>query len=99
MREHNYDDKKLEEAIGELESERINCKKDLELLKIKFNKLKDIERTEDNKEDYDKALENLNKLKNKINKKLEDVNIKLLEHRIVEKNRKINLNKNINKSL
>ena len=99
MREHNYDDKKLEEAIGELESERINCKKDLELLKIKFNKLKNIERTEDNKEDYDKALENLNKLKNKIDKKLEDVNIKLLEHRTVEKNRKINLKINKDRNL
>lgn len=99
MREHNYDDKKLEEAIGELESERINCKKDLELLKIKFNKIKNIERTEENKEDYDKALENLNKLKNKLNKRLEDVNIKLLEHRTVEKNRKMNLKMNRDKSL
>ncbi len=99
MREHNYDDKKLEEAIGELESERINCKKDLELLKIKFNKLKNIERTEENKEDYDKALENLNKLKNKVYKKLEDVNIKLLEHKVVEKNRKINLKINRDRNL
>ena len=98
MKENNYDDKILEEVIGELEIERINCKKDLEILKIKFDKLKSIERTEENKYDYDKALGNLNKLKNKIDKKLEDINIKLLEHRIVKNNRNINvkMNRDIN---
>lgn len=99
MRENNYDDIKLKEAISELENEKIKLKKDLEILKTKFKKLDEIERTEENNEDYDKALKNLNNLKSKVDKKLEDITIKLLEHKIVEKNRDMNLKINKDRNL
>lgn len=99
MREHNYNDETLQIAIERIQKDIMQNKKDLMSIENDFKKLKSIKRTEKNAKDYDEALANLNRLKNKLNKILKDNNTKLLEHKTVQKNRSLRYNKNNNRNL
>lgn len=99
MRKHNYNENTLKTAIDELKSKILNDNKELLILEKDFETLSKIKVTNKNKENIDKAYNNLIRLKNKLENRLKINMINLEEHNIVKENLKTyakNQNRTIN---
>ena len=88
MRKYKYNENTLTVAINDIKQRVLKDSKELLSLEKDFENLSKIKVTEENREKYNLAYENLTKLKNKLEKRIKENKISLEEHKVVKENLK-----------